>query len=118
MKRIAKRVVYLATAALVAVLISMSAALAQDAVPGDDHPHLPEPNVVAVGSHEELEQKVGQPIPSPNPGPHPEPVPAASPQGFPKSGGPSVTTILPAAGLLLVGSGVLTCAALWRRGSR
>lgn len=113
-----KRIVYLATAALVAMLILMPAALAQDMLPGDDHPHFPEPNAVVVGSYEELEQIVGQPVPSPNPGPHPEPVPAAPPQGLPTTGGPSVTAILPAAALLLVGSGVLTCAALRRRGSR
>src|ERR671916_1739751 len=112
-----KRLVYLATAALVAMLILMPATLAQDMVPGDDHPHLPEPNAVVVGSHEELEQIAGQPVPSPNPGQHPEQVPAAPPQELPASGGPSVTAvILPAAALLLVGSGVLTYVALRRRG--
>jgi hypothetical protein len=112
-----KRIAYLATAALVAMLILMPATLAQDMVPGDDHPHLPEPNAVVVGSHEELEQIAGQPVPSPNPGQHPEQVPAAPPQELPASGGPSVTAvILPAAALLLVGSGVLTYVALRRRG--
>ncbi len=100
-----KRILYLSTAALVAMLILMPAALAQDMVPGDDHPHLPEPDAVVVGSHEELGQIAGQPVPSPHPGQHPEQVPAAPTQGLPASGGPSV--ILPAAALLLVGSGVL-----------
>lgn len=113
-----KRLVYLATGALVAMMILVPAALAQDMVPGDDHPHLPEPNAVVVDSREELEQIAGQPAPSQHPGDHPEPVPAAPPQGLPKSGGPSVTVILPAAALLLVGSGVLTYATLRRRGSR
>ena len=101
-----KRILYSAIAALVAMLILMPAALAQDMVPGDDHPHLPEPNAVVVGSHEELEQIAGQPVPSPHPGQHPEPVPAAPTEGLPASGGPPV--ILPAAALLLlVGSAVL-----------
>ena len=114
-----KRIIYLALAAFVVMLISVPAALAQDAVPGDDHPHLPEPNAVVVGSHEELEQIAGQPVPSQHPGEPPEQVPASpsqSPsQGLPKTGGPSVSVILPAAALLLVGSGVLAYAIL-RRG--
>ena len=115
-----KRIVYVATAAFVAMVILVPAALAQDAVPGgDDHPHLPEPNAVVVGSHEELEQIAGQPVPSQHPGEPPEQVPASpsqSPsQGLPKTGGPSVSVILPAAVLLLVGSGVLAYAVL-RRG--
>ncbi len=112
-----KRILYSAIAALVAMMVLVPTALAQDIVPGDDHPHLPEPNAVVVGSHEELEQIAGQPVPSPHPGEHPEPVPAAPTQGLPASGGPPVN--LPAAALLLVGSGVLiTYAALRRRGSR
>ncbi len=101
-----KRILYLATAAVVGMLILMPAALAQDLVPGDDDPHSPEPNAVVVGSHQELEQIAGQPVPSPDPGQHPEPVPAAPTEGLPASGGPSV--IQPAAALLLlVGSAVL-----------
>ena len=110
-----KRIVYLATAAFVAMLILVPAALAQDAVPGDDHPYLPEPNAVVVGSHEELERIAGQPVPSQHPGDPPEQVPASPSQGLPKTGGPSVSVILPAAALLLVGSGVLAHAVL-RRG--
>ena len=114
-----KRIVYLATAAFVVMLISAPAALAQDAVPGDDHPHLPEPNAVVVGSHEELERIAGQPLPSQHPGEPPEQVPASpsqSPsQGLPKTGGLPVSVILPGAALLLVGSGVLAYA-VFRRG--
>jgi LPXTG-motif cell wall-anchored protein len=103
-----KRILYLATAALVAMLILMPAALAQqDMVPGDDDPHSPEPNAVVVGSHEELEQIAGKPVPSQHPG---EP-----PEGLPKTGGPSVSIILPAAALLLVGSGVLAYVVRRRR---
>ncbi len=101
-----KRILYSAIAALVAMMVLVPTALAQDIVPGDDHPHLPEANAVVVGSHEELEQIAGQPVPSPHPGQHPEPVPAAPTEGLPASGGPPV--ILPAAALLLlVGSAVL-----------
>ena len=111
-----KRVAYLALAAVVAMLILVPAALAQDAVPGgDDHPHLPEPNAVVVGSHEELERIAGQPVPAQHPGEPPEQVPASPSQGLPKTGGPSVSVILPAAALLLVGSGVLAYAVLRRR---
>jgi hypothetical protein len=111
-----KRLVYLATATLVAMMILVPAALAQNALPGDDHPHLPEPNAVEVGSHEELEQVAGQPVPSQHPGEPPEQVPASPSGGLPKSGGPPVSLILPAGALLLVGSGVLVYAVL-RRGS-
>ncbi len=104
-----KRLVYLATAALVAMLVLTPAALAQDRVPGDDHPHSPEPNAAVVGSHEELERIAGQPVPSQNPGEPPDQ------GGLPKTGGPSVGVILPAGALLLVGSGVLVYAVL-RRG--
>ena len=96
---------------IVAVVVAMAAtagpAMAQEAVPGDDDPHSPEPNAVVVGSHEELERVAGQPVPSQHPGPHPEQVPASPSQGLPKTGGPSVSVILPAAALLLVASGVL-----------
>jgi len=112
-----RRITYLVTAVLVAMLLLVPAALAQDIAPGDDDPHLPEPNAVEVSSHEELEQIAGQPKPSPDPGQPPEPVPAAPPQGLPKTGGPSVTVVLPAAALLLVGSGVLIYATLRRKGS-
>jgi len=112
---IVKRMIYLATAALLAMLILVPAALAQGAVPGDDHPHLPEPNAVEVGSQEELERIAGQPVPSQHPGQHPEPVPTVPPQGLPKTGGSSVTVILPAAAVLLVSSGVLAFAVFRRR---
>ncbi len=110
-----KRIIYLATAALVAMLVLMPAVLAQDMSPGDDDPHAPEQGVVEVGSHEELQQIAGQPIPSPHPGQHPGEVPTAPTQGLPSTGGPSV--ILPAAALLLVGSGILAYATLRRRSS-
>jgi hypothetical protein len=112
-----RRITYLVTAALVAMLLLVPAALAQDIVPGDDDPHLPEPNAVEVSSHEELEQIAGQPVPSQHPGEPPESVPASPSGGLPKSGGPPVTVILPAAAVLLVGSGVLTYATLRRTGS-
>ena len=98
------------TAALLTMLIVVPAALAQEAVPGDDHPHSPEPNAIVVGSHEELEQIAGKPVPSQHPGEPPEQ------GGLPKTGGPSVSVILPAAALLLVSSGVLAYYVVRRRG--
>src|SRR5215210_9244336 len=82
-----KRVAYLALAALVALTILAPTALAQDAVPGDDDPYLPEPNAIVVGSHEELERIAGQPVPS-------QPVPSqpSASQPLPKTGGPSVVS--------------------------
>ncbi len=111
-----KRIIYLATAALVAMLVLMPAALAQDMAPGDDDPQAPEQGVVQVGSHEELQQIVGQPVPSPHPGDHPGEVPHSPTQeggALPSTGGSSV--ILSAAALLLVGSGILAYATLRRR---
>ena len=109
-----KRIIYLAMAALVAMLVLMPAALAQNMAPGDDDPYAPEQGVVEVGSHEELEQIAGQPRPSTDPGQHPGEVPTAPPQELANTGGPSLG-ILPAAVLLLGGSGVLAYAALRRR---
>ena len=91
-----KRLVYLAVATLVAMVVLAPSALAQDAVPaGDDDPLLPEQNVVEVG-HEELARIAGQPLP--------------------KTGGPELGAVLvPAAALLFLGSGVLAYVVL-RRG--
>ena len=110
-----KRLVCLATATLVAMLILAPAALAQNMVPGDDDPYSPEPNAVVVGSHEELERIAGEPVPAQHPGEPPEQVPASPSGGLPKSGGPPVSLILPAGALLLVGSGILVYIVL-RRG--
>jgi hypothetical protein len=89
-----KRMTYLATVALVAMMILVPTAMAQeDTVPGDDDPHAPEKGVVEVGSIEE--------------------VPAKEP--LPKSGGPAVGSVLLPAGALLLGSGVLAYAVLRRR---
>jgi hypothetical protein len=91
-----KRVAYLALAAVVALLILAPAALAQDMVPGDDDPYLPEPEATVV-EHAELERIAGQPVPSQPPAKQP----------LPKTGGPAAgALLLPAAGLLL-GCGVL-----------
>ena len=91
-----KRLLYLAMAALVAMVILVPSALAQDAVPaGDDDPYLPEQNVVEV-EHEELARIAGQPLP--------------------KTGGPELgTALVSAAALLFLGSGVLGYVVL-RRG--
>ena len=113
-----KRLIYLATAALAAMMVMVPTALAQDLLPGDDDPYAPEPNAIEV-SHEELQQVAGQPPPSQDPGQHPGEVPVAPPQGLPQSGGPGVggpTVILPSAALLLAGSGVLAYATLRRKG--
>jgi hypothetical protein len=107
-----KRVAYLVVAALVAMLILVPVALAQDT-----DPYSPEPNAVVTGSQEELQQIAGQPLPSQDPGQPPVEVPAAPPQGLPASGGPPVV-ILQAAALLLVGSGIVAYATLRRMGSR
>ena len=112
-----KRLIYLATAALAAMMVMVPTALAQG-FPGDTDPYAPEPNAIEV-SHEELQQEAGQPPPSQDPGQHPGEVPVAPPQGLPQSGGPGVggpTVILPAAALLLAGSGVLAYATLRRTG--
>ena len=113
-----KRIIYLAMAALVAMLILVPTALAQDVHPGDDHPHQPEPHP-QVASHEELQQIAGQPLPAQAPTQqHPDQVPAAPTQGLPTTGGLSVIVLSGA--LLLLGSGVLASsyAVLRRRRSR
>ncbi len=94
---IVKRIIYLATAALLAMLVLVPGAVAQDLLPGDDDPFLPEQNVIVV-EHAELERIAGQPLP--------------------KTGGPEIgsalTGILPASALLL-GLGVLAYGVSRRR---
>ena len=91
-----RRLSYLAMAALVAMMVLVPSAMAQDANPaGDDDPYLPEPNVVEV-SPEELAQIAGQPLP--------------------KTGGPDLgRTLVSAAALLVLSSAVLGYVVL-RRG--
>ena len=111
-----KRVTYLALAAFVAMLILVPAALAQNMPQGDDPRPFPDPTALVVASQEELEREAGHPAPAQHPGNPPKQVPASPSGGLPKSGGPPVGVILPAAALLLVvGSGVLVYAVL-RRG--
>ena len=105
-----KRILYLATAVLVAMMLLVPIALAQDLVPGDDDPMTPEPDAVVV-SHEELQRVAGQPLPSQ--GPTTEPLP--------KTGGPAVgglAVVLPAAAALLLSSGVLAYGILRKAGER
>ncbi len=92
-----RRLSYLAMAALVAMMVLVPSALAQDANPaGDDDPYLPEPNAVEV-SPEELAQIAGQPLP--------------------KTGGPDLgTTLVSTAALLVLSSGVLAYVVVLRRG--
>ena len=86
-----KRVVYLATSTLLAMLILMPSALAQDVLPGDDDPFLPEQNVMVL-EEAQLEQFAGQPLP--NEPPTTEPVPVTGQPSdsapLPKSGGPEI----------------------------
>ena len=117
-----KRLLYLATAAVVFMLILVPAALAQDVNPRDDDPHSPEPHPQV--SHEELERIAGQPVPAQAPvQQHPGEVPhspdthspTAQAGPLPSTGGVSLSVILPAAALLLMGSGVVAYAAFRRR---
>jgi hypothetical protein len=118
-----KRIFYIVTAALVAILILAPAALAQDARPGDDDPLSPEQNVVVL-DEEALEQAVGKQIPEQIPDEPidepggPAPKEGTQPKGgtLPKSGGVATSSalLLPAAALLL-GSGIVTYALLKRR---
>lgn len=117
-----KRIIYLAPAALVAMLILAPAALAQDARPGDDDPLSPEQNVVVL-EEEALEQAVGKQVPEQIPDEPidepggPAPKEGTQPKGaLPKSGGAMTPSalLLPAAALLL-GSGIVTYAVLRRR---
>jgi hypothetical protein len=88
-----KRVVYLATTTLLAMLILVPSALAQDKLPGDDDPFLPEQNVMVV-EETQLEQIAGQPLPSEPPIIEPVPV----------TGQPSTSAPLPGTGGLEMGS--------------
>ena len=105
-----KRVVYLVLAAVVAMMVLVPIALAQE-FPGDTDPFTPEPNAIEVSSHEELQQIAGQPLPSQ--GPTSEPLPQT---GGPDVGGPAV--VLPAVGALLLGSVVLAYGVLRKASER
>ncbi len=112
-----KRILYLATAALVAMLILVPAALAQDMVPGDDDPLSPEKNVVVL-EEGELEQTVGKQIPQQIPDePIDEPGGQMPPNSaaLPSSGGLELGSLLVPAAVLLLGSGVLSYAVIRRR---
>jgi len=119
-----KRTIYLALVALVAMLILVPAALAQDAVPGDDHPLAPEQNVVVIEDEDALEQAVGKQVPEQIPdepidepgGPTPKEGTQTKGGTLPKSGGVATPSALlvPAAALLL-GSGIVTYSLLKRR---
>jgi hypothetical protein len=103
-----RRILYLAAVAFLAMMVLVPSALAQDLLPGDDDPMSPEPEAVAVSSHEELAQIAGQPPPTQ--GPTSEPLP--------KTGGPAVgalAVVLPAAAALLLGSGVLAYGVLRKK---
>jgi hypothetical protein len=119
-----KRIIYLALVALVAMLILMPAALAQDAVPGDDDPLSPEQNVVVIEDEDALEQAVGKQVPEQIPDEPidepggPAPKEGTQPKGgtLPKSGGvPTPSALLVPAAALLLGSGIVTYALLKRR---
>ena len=119
-----KRIIYLALVAFVAMLILVPAALAQDAVLGDDDPLAPEQNVVVIEDEDALEQAVGKQVPEQIPDEPidepggPAPKEGTQPKGgtLPKSGGVATPSALlvPAAALLL-GSGIVTYALLKRR---
>jgi hypothetical protein len=103
-----KRVVYLATTALLAMLILVPSALAQDVLPGDDDPFLPEQNVTVV-EEAQLEQIAGQPLPSEPPTVEPVPVTGQPSDSapLPKTGGPETDSstwamVLSASALLLL----------------
>jgi hypothetical protein len=110
-----RRITYLAAAALVAMLILVPSALAQDAVPaGDDDPFVPEQNATLV-AQEDLEQIAGTPTPAE---PTQPPVPDVAAQSLPTTGGTGIgalSMMLPASALLLLGSSALTYAVLRRR---
>jgi hypothetical protein len=110
-----KRVVYLVTSALVAMLILVPSALAQDvASPGDTEVCSPEPNAVVV-DEDTLQQITGEPLPSQ--GPTSEPVPVSDQPStcapLPGTGGPEIVgsalsmALSASALLLLVGLGGL-----------
>ncbi len=82
-----RRMIYLAVATLVALLILAPAPLAaqEDTVAGDDDPYLPEPNAIEVDA-ETLQQIAGQPLP--------------------ETGGLAVGWLLVPAAALLLGSSV------------
>ena len=100
-----KRITYFAAAALLAMLMLAPSGLAQDLVPGDDDPHLPEPDAVVVGQ-DELHQIAGGPAPE-----------TTTSQPLPKTGGSGLagTSVLLRAAALLLGSGLLSYAVLRRR---
>ena len=113
-----KRILYLASTALLAMVVLVPGALAQNALPGDDDPLAPEPHPVLEKA--EIERVAGQPLPSQPPTVEPIDVPDRPPAGgpLPKTGGAgvggSLAVVLPA-GALLLGLGVLAYGVSRRR---
>jgi hypothetical protein len=123
-----KRILYLASTALLAMVVLVPGALAQNALPGDDDPLAPEPHPVLEKA--EIERVAGQPLPSQPPTVEPIDVPDRPPAGgpLPKTGGAgmggagmggagmggSLAVVLPA-GALLLGMGVLAYGVSRRR---
>jgi ABC-type cobalt transport system substrate-binding protein len=93
-----KRIAYLVVACLLAMLILVPIARAQeDTVAGDDDLYLPEPKAIEVDL-QPLQQIAGQPLP--------------------ETGGLAINAVLLPAGALLLGSGVLAYALLRGRANR
>ncbi len=97
-----KRLLFLATATLMALLILMPITMAQEEEAAQEETVTEEETVVEEAIQEE--EAVQE-----------ETVTRESPQSLPKSGGPALGSVLLPATALLVGSGILAYAVLRRR---
>jgi hypothetical protein len=108
-----RRLLLLVTVAFVVSLVLAPSAVAQYVVE-EEMKGEPPPEEATESPQEEVMEEAMEPVPDP-PYAQEKQMQKAKAKEMPKTGGPSVSVILPAGALLLVGSGVLAYTVVRRR---